>query len=200
MDYIYNTYCMLNMLFDKGASYMSAQEITDYQTTKRIFGKNSSGTSVLYDLSHKATKFFNRIYLGNAYNARNFYELQKQNIGLIINCSNDIPHYFQDLFEYRRVGVQDKLRENIFPYLNIIADEIHNYLRKNPKKNVLIHCFMGSSRSATILMAYIIKYKHYSRRDTLNFLREKRELVNINIDFFNQLGDFEDILQNRINY
>ena len=83
MDYIYNTYCMLNMLFDKGASYMSNQEIIDYQTTKRIFGENASGTSVLYDLSHKATKFFNRIFLGNAYNARNFYELEKQNVEML---------------------------------------------------------------------------------------------------------------------
>jgi len=190
---------MLNMLFDKGANYMSAQEIIDYQTTKRIFGENSSGPTVLYDLTYKATKFFNRIFLGNAYNARNFYELEKQNIGLIINCSNDIPHYFPENFDYRRIGVQDKLLENIYPYLNTTADTIDNYLRRNPDKNILIHCFMGSSRSATILMAYIIKYKGYSRRDALNFLRDKRNLVNINIDFFNQLGDLEEIiLNNRI--
>jgi len=198
MDYVYNTYCMLNMLLDKGSSYMSKQELIDYQTTKRIFGKNTSGPGVLYDLTYKATKFFNRIFLGNAYNARNFYELEKQNVGLIINCSNDIPHYFQDLFEYRRVAVQDKLRENISPYLNSLADDIHNYLENNPNKNILIHCFMGSSRSATILIAYIIKYKGYSRRDALNFLRDKRGLVNLNIDFFNQLGDFEEEIKTKL--
>lgn len=195
MDYIYNTYCMLNMLLDKGTSYVSTQELIDYQTTKRIFGKNTSGPMALYDLTYKATKFFNRIFLGNAYNARNFYELEKQNIGLIINCSNDIPHYFQESFEYQRVSVQDKLEENILPYLNTMADSIHNYLQRNPKKNILIHCFMGSSRSATILMAYIIKYKGYSRRDTMNFLRNERDLVNLNIDFFEQLGEFEDGLK-----
>ena len=194
MDYIYNTYCMLNMLLDKGSSYISAQEIIDYQTTKRIFGENSTGPFVLYDLTYKATKFFNRIFLGNAYNARNFYELEKQNIGLIINCSNDIPHYFLDSFEYQRVSVQDKLKENIYPFLNTCADSIHNYIQSYPNKNILIHCFMGSSRSATILMAYIIKYKGYSRRDALNFLRDKRDLVNINIDFFEQLGQFETII------
>ena len=57
---------------------------------------------------------------------------------------------------------------------------------------------MGSSRSATILIAYIIKYKGYSRRDALNFLRDKRGLVNLNIDFFNQLGDFEEEIKNKL--
>lgn len=194
MDYIYNTYCMLNMLLDKGSSYMAAQEIIDYQTTKRIYGENSSGPAVLYDLTYKSTKFFNRIFLGNAYNARNFYELEKQNIGLIINCSNDIPHYFPETFEYHRVSVQDKEAENILLFLNTTSDTIHNYLRNNPNKNILIHCFMGSSRSATILIGYIMKYKGYSRRDALNFLRDERELVNINIDFFEQLGRYGDVI------
>ena len=194
MDYIYNTYCMVNMLLDKGSSYMSNQELTDYQTTKRMFGSNSKGPYALYDLTYKATEFFERIFLGNAYNARNFYELKKQKIGLIINCSNDIPHYFIDSFQYKRVGVQDKLEENILFYLDEIVDIIKIYLDNNPDKNVFIHCFMGSSRSATVLIAYMMKYKGYSRRDSLNYLRHKRPLVNLNVDFFEQLGEYQENL------
>ena len=53
---------------------------------------------------------------------------------------------------------------------------------------------MGSSRSATIIIAYLIKYRGYRCRDALNFLKQKRDLVNINVDFFKQLLDYEKLI------
>ena len=34
---------------------------------------------------------------------------------------------------------------------------IKNIQEQKPNKNILIHCYMGSSRSATILTAYLLK-------------------------------------------
>jgi len=192
MDYIYNAYCMSQIFFDKGSYYISNKELEDYIKTERVFGSNSKGLACMYDLTYKPNLVIENLFLGNAYNARNFYELKKNNIGLIINCSKDIPNYFEDEMDYIRVYVEDKLNQCIYKYLDTTITQMHEYLKVNPNKNILIHCFMGSSRSATVIIAYLIKYRKYTRRDALLFLKQKRHLVNINVDFFKQLKRFEE--------
>ena len=194
MDSVYKIYCMSKMLLDKGAAYVIDDEIEDFNKTIRVYGPNKGTVGSLYDLTYKATPIIDNILLGNAYNARNYYELDEDNTGLIINCSRNIPDYFEDYFTYHRVSIKDKNGENILPLLDDAVDAMDAFIKENPDKTVLVHCFMGSSRSATVLMAYLIKYKKYRRRDALNFLKQKRDIVNINIDFFKQLKDYEESL------
>ena len=191
MEYFYNMYCMSQVLLDKGNSYMSKNELEDYQKTERVFGPNSKGISCMYDLTHKPDFILEKMVLGNAYNARNFYELEKHNIGLVVNCSKDIPNYFEDSLQYIRVSVEDKLDQDIYTFLDKTINIMDEYLTNNPEKNIFVHCFMGSSRSATVIIAYLIKFRKYTRRDALLFLKQKRHLVNINVDFFKQLKKFE---------
>ena len=68
---------------------------------------------------------------------------------------------------------------------------MHKYITDNPSKNILVHCFMGSSRSATVIIAYLIKYLNYSLIDAMQFVKTKRVVVNLNKDFYNQLEIFE---------
>ena len=49
---------------------------------------------------------------------------------------------------------------------------------------------MGSSRSAIIVLLYMIKVKKLSYEDSLKLLKEKRDIVNINVEFINQLKKF----------
>ena len=74
---------------------------------------------------------------------------------------------------------------------------MHEFIESNPQKSVFVHCFMGSSRSATIIIAYLMKYHNYNLRDALNFVKEKREVVNLNQDFFKQLSEFDKTLNNK---
>ncbi len=196
MGIIYNSYCFSRVLCEKGYNYIYNNELKNYIETKRIFGYNGGMLSAVYNLSKDATHILNSIYLGNAFNARDYYTLKENNIGLIINCTTDIQNYFENLdeFEYHRVSVKDSGDSHIYNYLDDMADTINNYIVKNPDKNILIHCFMGSSRSATILIAYMMKYLNYTRRESINFLKEKRDLVNLNLNFFEDLKIYEDTL------
>jgi len=192
MDYIYSAYCMAEVLVNKGNAYMSNNELEDYVKTERVFGSNSKGLGCMYDLTYKPNFILENIVLGNACNARNYYQLEKNNIGLIVNCSKDIPNYFSDDVAYIRVSVEDKLKQDIYTHLDKTITHMHKYLADNPNKNIFVHCFMGSSRSATVIIAFLIKYRKYTRRDALLFLKQKRHLVNINVDFFKQLKVFEE--------
>ena len=43
--------------------------------------------------------------------------------------------------------------------INSIFAPVMDVLEKNKDKNILVHCFMGSSRSAVIVLLYLIKVK-----------------------------------------
>ena len=188
---MYKTYCILDVLKNKSLGYLALdKEIYNFKYEERVFGKNDKIMNTLKGLTCEMSYIKDKFYLGNAYNARNYRNLKLNNIGLIVNCTNDILNFFEDDFEYINLKVEDSNKDSIIEQIDNKIDEIHNYIINN-KKNVLIHCFMGSSRSASVLLGYMIKYEKIRVRDGLNYLKEKRDLVNINKKFFHELLDYE---------
>lgn len=61
--------------------------------------------------------------------------------------------------------------------------------------NIFIHCQMGKSRSATIVIAYLIKYSNMSTEEAYKFLKEKRKTIFPNLGFMRQLREFEKKLK-----
>ena len=194
---LYNSYCYSDVLLNKTKYYLNNNEINTYLETKRIYRNDDSLFYNLYNLTLPSSKLFEKIYLGNAYNSRDYYFLKDNNIGLIVNCTIDIDNYFENdnEFTYHRVPVKDIPGANILEFLEDTVDTINKYLLENNDKKVLVHCFMGSSRSASIISAYMIKYMNFNRRDAIGYIKEKRNIVNINVDFFKQLGDFQSLMK-----
>ena len=201
MTLLYNGYCYSRVLCEKGFNYIYQAEIKRYIETDRIYGKNGGILTSLYNLTMNSNHIVNSLYLGNAYNARDYYSLKNNNIGMIVNCTIDVDNYFEDTneFEYVRVDVYDNNEASILKYLDNTVDSINDFLTKNPHKNILVHCFMGSSRSATIIIAYMIKYLNYTRREALSYIKNKRDIVNLNINFFKELKKYENSLKNSSN-
>jgi predicted protein tyrosine phosphatase len=129
------------------------------------------------------TYIIDNIYLGSAFNAASYETLKELNITLIINATVEISNYFPDEFSYIRYKLYDNNKHSIKKYLSEAYKDIKEY-QKNREGNILIHCFMGASRSASIVLYYIMKtLKHengtsYSFDDALQYLREKRCIVN----------------------
>lgn len=58
-------------------------------------------------------------------------------------------------------------------------------------RNVLVHCHAGVSRSATIVIAYLMaKYNMFANEAT-DFLKSKRECIQPNDRFLQNLKDFQ---------
>ena len=57
--------------------------------------------------------------------------------------------------------------------------------------SVLIHCQMGISRSATVAIAYLMKYHSFSRDAAYQYVKERRPLINPNPGFWSQLQLFQ---------
>lgn len=57
--------------------------------------------------------------------------------------------------------------------------------------NVLVHCEIGVSRSATVVAAYVMQKLRYSARKAVEFVKISRPLICPNEGFFTQLQIFE---------
>ena len=178
---------MLRMLKDKFYSFVQEYYNNNYDKVKRIYNNNNNFITNGYNLFLEPTFIIDNIYLGNAYNASNYNTLTNLDIGLIVNITTEIKNYYPDEFEYLNIKILDKNNENIEPHINKCIDKIISYSDKYPDKNILIHCFMGSSRSAAIATAYYSKKKNMKIDDVVKILQKKRPIININTTFYRNL-------------
>jgi hypothetical protein len=64
-------------------------------------------------------------------------------------------------------------------------------LQPKPKNVVLVHCFAGMSRSATIVCAYLLATTSMNTQESIQFVRSKRPIVQPNYGFEKQLKTWE---------
>ena len=68
------------------------------------------------------------------------------------------------------------------------------FITERTKKHdgvVLVHCQAGVSRSATIVIAYIMEYSSLSMQKAYDYVKSKRTIVAPNLGFMGQLLELE---------
>jgi protein-tyrosine phosphatase len=118
------------------------------------------------------------LWLGNIKIAQNLSFFETNNIHCVINCSKDIPFYCNKC-ENIRISVNDDLKiseiNKLYEYFDKAADFINSRLLDN--KNILVHCYAGKQRSASIIVVYLMKYCDLSLKNSIIVLKSKREIV-----------------------
>lgn len=61
-------------------------------------------------------------------------------------------------------------------------------------RKCLVHCKMGKSRSASVVIAFVMKTYNWSLQKALDFVKSKRSCINPNDGFMKQLEIYEGIL------
>ena len=64
---------------------------------------------------------------------------------------------------------------------------------------VLIHCYAGISRSATVCLAYLMKSRNMRLEEAFEFVRKLRTVISPNLAFMLQLSKYEAELQEKEN-
>ena len=158
------------------------------ESREAIYENNKiDNINALFDGPHC---IIDNIYLGSAYHASNWELLQSLNITHIVNVAIEVPNYFEDDLNYLEI---DKIKDNgeeIFnkEKLDNLIDKIHE-IKQDSKNNVFIHCLVGRSRSVTILIAYLTKYKNMTIRESITFIKSKRKYINPSLKLLNYLQD-----------
>ena len=131
------------------------------------------------------------LWLGNYEAANNIDNLKKEGIKKIL-CVMDFsaPEYKEeDKFNQKIIKIVDIPTQNILQYLG----ECLNFIKGEEK--ILVHCMAGASRSASIVIAYIMWAQKLSYLEALSFVGNKRSSVFPNLGFREQLQKFEKLLK-----
>jgi len=161
---------------------------------KECFQNQKSFFERLMNLKRKQISSYDNIldniYLGNFGSALYLEELKFIGITTIICCALAMPLVFPKEIIYKHLPIIDDPEENILPYLI----EAIKFL-KDCDQNVLVHCQAGVSRSASIVIGFIMWKFRLSFEDAYLFVKQKRKCVCPNEGFINQLKDFDDFLK-----
>uniref|UniRef100_A0A4W4G154 protein-serine/threonine phosphatase n=1 Tax=Electrophorus electricus TaxID=8005 RepID=A0A4W4G154_ELEEL len=138
----------------------------------------------------KPSKILDYLYLGSEWNAANFEELQKNNVGYILNVTMEIDNFYPESFTYMNVRVYDVEATDLLAHWN----NTYMFINDARQGAVLVHCKMGVSRSASTVMAFLMKQQGWGLDHALNYVRERRPIVQPNDSFFRQLQIYSGIL------
>lgn len=124
------------------------------------------------------------VYLGSSFNASNWNLLVDNNIRRVVNVTNNIPNFFEkDGIKYIMIKKKDN-GEDVFTKEEL--QSIYDFITED-KENVLVHCVFGRSRSATIVLYYLIKKYDMTIEKALEFLKKQRYCINPSIQFLDNL-------------
>lgn len=133
------------------------------------------------------------LYLGSVGAANNKSELKRLNITHILTVANSLPPTHPNDFVYKIINIPD--REDV--YIENYFDECFAFIdeAKRTGGGVLVHCFVGKSRSVTVVVAYLMKKHGMSVSEALKHVKNKRPIASPNSGFMLQLQNFEKSLR-----
>jgi protein-tyrosine phosphatase len=144
----------------------------------------------------------NGIFIGNAHSVIGNYATKESdlldvyNIKVVISALTEEEYEdymiakedFPDIDWYRLV-IDDDESERISEYFFKVHSIINQAITDN--KNVIVHCAAGMSRSASLVIAYLMIENRWSFEETYNFVKNKRPIIEPNIGFVKQLKGLE---------
>ncbi|XP_063346984.1 dual specificity protein phosphatase 13A-like isoform X1 [Pelmatolapia mariae] len=121
------------------------------------------------------------LYIGNVAVAQNKKTLHKLSITHVLNAAHSKQGSIGDQSFYGNTCVyfgipgEDSEDFDLSQYFKPATDFIHKALMSKDGK-VLVHCIMGVSRSATLVIAYLMLWQRLTLRDALKHVVQKRAI------------------------
>ncbi|KAA8498079.1 Dual specificity protein phosphatase 4 [Porphyridium purpureum] len=159
---------------------------------KRLYAKleGQNFFNVMGGTVSKASQILPYLYLGCQRDASDYEQLKALGITHVLVVGSELDTYFgKDKFVYKHLLARDALDE---PIENLFSEacEFLEGIRKDEQSKVLVHCYAGVSRSATIAIAYLISL-NYTLHAALELARERRSIICPNARFMRALCDWE---------
>ena len=130
-----------------------------------------------------------KLYLGSVEDSFQKDELKKLNITHILMVGYYLNELYPKDFTYLNFEIDDNQNEDILKYFIPGIKFIEN------SKICFCHCIWGKSRSASIVIAYVMYHFKYHFADAFLYVRKRRRNVMPNYSFEEQLTDFSSILR-----
>jgi protein-tyrosine phosphatase len=136
------------------------------------------------------------LFLGNKPAALNLEMLKQYSITHIVNAANEITNFFPNDIQYYNCHLKDDMTEIV----NFDGPHsfIHDAIVTNT--NVLVHCLAGASRSATIVIGFLMKYTFIDLQTAFTITKQCRSCVNPNPNYMRQLMQLDISLHGKSSF
>lgn len=136
-----------------------------------------------YVLPSKVLPF---LYLSGAVCSQDRRVLDILNIKFILNATTECNNMFAGQgIEYCRCSLIDDVRQDASAQFDVAIRFIDSARKAN--KAILVHCAYGVSRSATLVIAYVMHTNRWPYAKALQYVKQMREVVRPNRGFEAQL-------------
>lgn len=124
---------------------------------------------------YQAREVFPRVWIGSMADAASPEFMHAHNIGLIINCTKDVPSSFAATIPTYRIPLDDieSSSPTLYQYAPPISRVMWNHLDRMDT-SILVHCAAGISRSASMVASYLIVEHGYDVRKAIQFIRQRK--------------------------
>nr|XP_020461010.1 dual specificity protein phosphatase 13-like [Monopterus albus] len=138
-----------------------------------------------------ADEVWPNLFIGDMSVANDRYSLWKLGITHVLNAAHGRMHcqgshsFYGSTVDYYGVPADDSPSFDLSPYFFPSAEYIQKAL-DTAGARVLVHCAVGVSRSASLVLAYLMICHHYTLIEAINKIKEHRWIFP-NIGFLKQL-------------
>ena len=136
----------------------------------------------------EATQIIPGLYLGNVHDALNDEQLERHEITAKVSAAAGVNTQ-SDSLDYLQVNMIDIDSFDILADLPTVLAFLHS--RLSSKKNVLVHCMHGRSRSVSIVLAYLMVHADMTLEAAWTHVKRVRPQVRPNEGFMAQLRQLE---------
>ncbi|WKX97925.1 hypothetical protein Q1695_013545 [Nippostrongylus brasiliensis] len=140
------------------------------------------------------TQIFPWMYLGSQQDALDTDKMKKRGITHVVNLSTGCPRSSSITSDenFLRIPVNDSYQEKLSPHFERAWEFLEGV--RTSGNVVLIHCLAGISRSPTLAISYVMRYKNMSSEEAYKLVKEKRPSISPNFNFMGQLLEYEQLL------
>jgi len=137
------------------------------------------------------------LYLSGVNISEDLEILRKFQIRYIINAAVELPNTFEHtgLFVYKRLELHDHPSQHIS--VVDVFESAFKFIDEARRQNLrtLVHCRGGRSRSATIVIAYLMKTNNWTLQQAYEHVQSRHPKLSPNLGFMGQLINFENLLR-----
>jgi len=147
---------------------------------------------LIRSLKTPINKIQEKIFIGSKDAAEDLELLQRNNISHILQVCCGQSRFTKN-FHYKVISICDEECTCIYEYFQESFEFIEEAITYGT--GILIHCQGGVSRSATIIIAYLIKKFQMTFEDALHYVQSSRPVVQPNLGFQKQLKEYEVLIK-----
>uniref|UniRef100_A0A0K0FUZ7 AT07276p (inferred by orthology to a D. melanogaster protein) n=1 Tax=Strongyloides venezuelensis TaxID=75913 RepID=A0A0K0FUZ7_STRVS len=191
---INNSSSILNI--NPTAGTIKSYDKTENKVVEEEEVKNKKGIEVLKKyrgrlFTSKMDEIIPNLFVGSLRDSIDINQLAKNKIKRIVSLMSYFSkqnHLHHSNIKVLKIQIEDKCCQDILKFVPMINTFIHEGRMNN--EAVLIHCFVGVSRSVTVAALYILSVTTISYNSVLSLISSKRLSASPNIGFLMQLRKF----------